>query len=71
MKVKENMDLKRDPKSNSIINTNTNDYERYLVQRKAKKQETQKVSSIEDDLVRLKNEMNEIKSLLKVLVDGK
>ena len=71
MKVKENMDLERDPKSNAIINTNTNDYERYLVQRKVKNQETKKVSSMEDDLVRLKNEMNEIKSLLKVLVDGK
>ena len=71
MKVKENMDLERDPESNAIINTNTNDYERYLVQRKVKNQETKKVSSMEDDLVRLKNEMNEIKSLLKVLVDGK
>ena len=70
MKVKENMDLERDPKSNAIINTNTNDYERYLVQRKVKNQETKKVSSMEDDLVRLKNEMNEIKSLLKELVNG-
>ena len=71
MRVKENTDLERDPKSNAIINTNTNDYERYLVQRKLKNQENETLDNMKNDLDNMKNEMNEIKSLLKVLVDGK
>tara|TARA_Y100001963_G_scaffold109535_1_gene151466 strand:- start:326 stop:544 length:219 start_codon:yes stop_codon:yes gene_type:complete len=62
--------LVRDPNSNAIINTNNSDYQKYLTRRKVKKQENKKVSTIEEDLVNLKNEMNEIKSLLKELVNG-
>ena len=62
--------LVRDPNSNAIINTNNSDYQKYLTLRKVKSQENKKVSTIEEDLVNLKNEMNEIKSLLKELVNG-
>tara|TARA_B100001996_G_scaffold360485_1_gene326515 strand:- start:328 stop:549 length:222 start_codon:yes stop_codon:yes gene_type:complete len=63
-----NADLKRDPKSNAIINTNVSDYERYVKRREVKAKETSKVTNMEEDLANLKNEMNEIKSLLKELV---
>ena len=43
------------------------EYEQYVSMRKANKE---KNASVEDDLTRLKNEMNEIKSLLKELVHG-
>tara|TARA_R100001015_G_C4444975_1_gene37191 strand:+ start:144 stop:365 length:222 start_codon:yes stop_codon:yes gene_type:complete len=66
--VEGNADLKRDPKSNSIINTNASDYERYVTRRKVKAKENDKVTNMEEDLANLKNEMNEIKSLLKELV---
>ena len=69
--VKGNNDLVRDPKTNQIINTNSSAYEQYISQRKRRKLEKEKSLSVEQDLASLKNEMNEIKSLLKELVNGK
>jgi len=68
IKVEGNYDLVRDPKSGSLININDSGYETYLTQRAIKKKKSEKVSTMEDDLANLKNEMNEIKSLLKELV---
>ena len=69
-KVKDQSDLARDSKTGSIINVNNLDYEKYVASRKVKNAKTKQVTSIEEDLVNLKNEMNEIKSLLKELVNG-
>ena len=69
--VEGNNDLVRDPKTDQIINTNTNAYDRYINQRKKRKLEKEKSLSFEEDLASLKSEMNEIKSLLKELVNGK
>ena len=69
-KVKDQSDLARDPQTGSIINVNNLDYEKYVASRKVKTAKTKQVTSIEEDLVNLKNEMNEIKSLLKELVNG-
>ena len=69
-KVKDQSDLARDPKTGSIVNVNNLDYEKYVASRRVKKAKTKQVTSIEEDLVNLKNEMNEIKSLLKELVNG-
>lgn len=68
IKVEGNYDLVRDPKSGSLININDSGYETYLTQRAIKKKKSEKVSTMEEDLANLKNEMNEIKSLLKELV---
>ena len=68
--VEGNSDLVRDPRTDSIINTNTNAYEQYISQRKKRKLEKEKSLNIEEDLANLKSEMNEIKSLLKELVNG-
>tara|TARA_R100001463_G_scaffold14790_2_gene38869 strand:- start:637 stop:861 length:225 start_codon:yes stop_codon:yes gene_type:complete len=69
-KVKDQSDLARDPETGSIINVNNLDYEKYVASRKVKTAKTNQVITIEDDLANLKNEMNEIKSLLKELVNG-
>ena len=69
--VEGNNDLVRDPRTDQIINTNTSAYEQYISQRKRRKLEKEKSLSVEQDLASLKNEMNEIKSLLKELVNGK
>ena len=69
--VEGNSDLVRDPRTDQIINTNTSAYEQYISQRKRRKLEKEKSLSVEDDLASLKSEMNEIKSLLKELVNGK
>ena len=68
IKVEGNYDLVRDPKSGSLININDSGYETYLTQRAIKKKKSEKVSTMEEDLANLKNEMNEIKSLLKEIV---
>ena len=66
-KIDGNKDLARDLETGSIVNVNNIEYEQYVSVRKSKKE---KNASVEDDLARLKNEMNEIKSLLKELVHG-
>tara|TARA_B100000287_G_scaffold419005_1_gene456688 strand:- start:3039 stop:3257 length:219 start_codon:yes stop_codon:yes gene_type:complete len=71
IKVEGNYDLVRDPKSGSLININDSGYETYLTQRAIKKKKSEKVSTMEEDLSNLKNEINEIKSLLKEIVNGK
>ena len=61
-------DLLRDPNTNSIVNSNNSDYEKYVARRNAKREQSLQTENIEQDLANLKSEMNEIKSLLKELV---
>ena len=69
-KIGGNKDLARDPETNAIINVNSLDYDRYIAMRKAKNQKNKVVDTIEEDLNDLRGEINEIKSLLKELVNG-
>jgi|TARA_B100000963_G_scaffold346123_1_gene350990 hypothetical protein len=69
-RVKDHSDLVRDPETGSIINVNSLDYEKYVARRKIKNEKKVKTMNMEEDLARLKDEMNEIKSLLKELVNG-
>ena len=70
LKVEGHGDLYRDSTSNSIVNRNTTDYNTYMSQKKMRTSKNQKVDTMEQDLAHLKNEINEIKSLLKDLVNG-
>ena len=70
LKVEGHGELYRDSTTNSIVNRNTSDYNRYMSQKKTKNEEAEKVDTMEQDLAYLKNEINEIKSLLKDLVNG-
>jgi hypothetical protein len=63
-KVKGHENLVRDENTKSIINTNINEYENYIKLRNIKQTEVERIQSIESDLMRLKNDINEIKSLL-------
>jgi predicted transcriptional regulator len=69
-KVKDNSDLVRDPNNGAILNTNTLDYKKYVAQRAAKNVEHEKTENIEQDLARLRGELDEIKSLLHKLVSN-
>ena len=69
-KLEGHSDLARDPKTNSILNVNTTEYEQYVARRSVKNEEIQKSQNVEQELADLKSEMNEIKSLLKELVNG-
>ena len=69
-KLEGHSDLARDTKTNSIVNVNSSDYEQYIARRSIKNEEVQKSENVEQELANLKSEMNEIKSLLKELVNG-
>ena len=71
VRVKDHSNLVRDPSTNFIINTSQSDYDQYLARRKQKRGEHERVDTMEQDLSDLKGEINEIKSLLKELVNGK
>jgi len=70
VKVKDHDHLLRDPKSNSIINTNVGEYDEYIARRDAAEKAKDSEVIMKEDLDNLKGEINEIKSLLKELVRG-
>ena len=68
--VEGNSDLVRDPNTDQIINTNQSAYQQYVTRREKRKLEREKSLNVEEDIANLKNELGEIKSLLKELVNG-
>lgn len=70
IKVKNNNHLVRNTESNCIINTNKSEYEQYISRRKLKQDEASKVENLEKDISTLKNELGEIKDLLRSLING-
>ena len=62
--------LVRDPKTNSIINTNMSEYNEYISRRDSKLKENQKVQNLESDVANMKEDLDEIKFLLRRLVNG-
>lgn len=69
IKVKDNSDLVRDITTNSIINTNINEYQRYLSMKMDKDNENKKMKEFETDLNNIKNDITEIKFLLRNLIN--
>ena len=67
IKVKGREHLVRDPKTTSIINTNRAAYEQYVRNRDVKMEEKQKLQTLEEDVANMKDDLNEIKSLLRKL----
>ena len=68
--VEGNSDLVRDPNTDQIINTNESAYQQYITRRKQKKLEKEKALNVERDISSLRNEITEIKDLLRSLVNG-
>ena len=68
--VEGNTDLVRDPNTDQIINTNQSAYQQYVTRRQKRKLEREKSLNVEEDIANLKNELGEIKSLLKEFVNG-
>ncbi len=69
IKVKGHDHLIRDPKTNSIINTNMLEYNEYLSRRDSKLKENEKVNNLESDIINMKGDLNEIKNLLRSLLN--
>ena len=69
IKVKGHDHLIRDTKTNSIINTNVSEYNEYISRRDSKLKENQKVQNLESDVANMKEDLNEIKFLLRRLIN--
>lgn len=65
-----NKDLARDPETNAIVNVNSLEYSQYLSIKSVKSENNQKALTMEQDLANVKGELDEIKSLLKELLNG-
>ena len=70
MKVKGHNNLIRDENSNAILNTDSREYNNYLLQRARRKQGSERIDNMENDLKSLKDDINEIKTLLRALSNG-
>ena len=62
--------LTRDENTNAIINSNLKEYDKYLSLRAKKKQGSERIDNMENDLKSLKDDINEIKTLLRALSNG-
>ena len=69
LKVENENSLVREINSNAIINTNKSDYEKFLNISRKKYQEKKEYDDLKSDVKSLKDDMSEIKSLLKSIVD--
>ena len=71
IKVKDKNYLLRDSHSNAIVNSDYENYRKYIDTYKIKKDELNKIKSLEKDVSSLKEDIGEIKSLLKNIIDNK
>ena len=70
MKVEGHNNLIRDESTNAILNTNSSEYNNYLSLRAKRKKGGERIDNMENDLKSLKDDINEIKTLLKALSNG-
>ena len=64
VKVKDHLGLVRDPRTNAILNTNKSEYDEYMKAEKKNASKSERVEQLETDVNDIKNDLNEIKSLL-------
>ena len=67
--IKDTIGLLRDPKTNSIINANKFQYNNYMKLKEQKEMEKKNYYNLEEDLLKVKNDINEIKTLLRKLIN--
>jgi hypothetical protein len=67
LKVKDNQDLVREKRSNAILNTNVKELNKY----KQDREEKLKLKNLFDENEKMKNDIDEIKSLLRQLLGQK
>ena len=64
VKVKDSLSLVRDPSTGAIINTSKSKYDEYMKAKKKNASKSERVEQLETDVNDIKNDLNEIKSLL-------
>lgn len=68
-KVSGHSNLIRDEETKAILNTNMNDYNSYMAQKRLKERENQKIQNLKQDVTIIKDDLNEIKNLLRRLLN--
>ena len=68
--VKGHTDLIRDNSTRAILSNDSNQYDNYLQRRAQRQQGKDRIDNMENDLKSLKDDINEIKSLLRALSNG-
>ena len=69
LKVESEDSLVRDVDSNAIVNQNQSEFDKFLELSQRKYQEKRKFDNMRSDLDTLKQDMNEIKTLLRNIMD--
>ena len=69
LKVKSEDSLVRDVDSNAIVNKNKSEFDKFLKLSQKKYEEKVKFDNMRSDLDSLKEDMNEIKTLLRNIMD--
>ena len=69
IKVKSDVSLVRDIDSNAIINQNQSEFDKFLKLSQKKYEEKKKFDNMRSDLDSLKQDMDEIKTLLRNIMD--
>ena len=69
-KVDGHNNLIRDENTNAILNTDSVEYNNYLSLRAKKRHRGERIDNMENDLKSLKDDINEIKTLLRALSNG-
>jgi hypothetical protein len=71
IKIENQHHLLRDEQTNAIINTNKTEYENYISNYNRMKREKEELTKLKNDVSSLNSDVQEIKSLLKLLVKEK
>ena len=69
IKVKSDVSLVRDVNSNAIISKNQSEFDKFIKLSEKKYAEKKKFDNMRSDLDSLKHDMNEIKTLLRNIMD--
>jgi len=70
LKVQGFTSLVREVNSKGIVNTNVTEYETYMKRIKSREQHGDQIRTAVTDINSLKNELREIKGLLKEIING-
>jgi hypothetical protein len=69
LKVENHPNLYRDPDTNMIINSDSSSYQSYINLKKNKETERKRIEKLEGDISKVKDDLGEIKNLLRRLAN--
>tara|TARA_B100000927_G_C16470360_1_gene471297 strand:- start:1592 stop:1816 length:225 start_codon:yes stop_codon:yes gene_type:complete len=69
-KVEGHNNLLRDSETGAIINIDSSGYSSYIMNKVIKDEESIRIQNVEQDLANIQNELSELKTLLKEVLNG-